>query len=196
MSRSERPQNRKRNHPRPPLLETTRVDGVRAPRDAEIMQKFAVVALHAQAAQPVAADDRAVLLRELLVGHARRRRDRGAFDRFPSGLFRLVVSCYTHGREDVGDKRLEVEHELIKVIDRRWARAPALRRGGHGFARGALPRRRLEAPARERGGRYNERSRERGGRCTRFAAVVAGAVVARGGRQRVLALGERPRRRR
>ena len=27
-SRSERPQNRKRNHPRPPLLETTRVDGV------------------------------------------------------------------------------------------------------------------------------------------------------------------------
>ena len=32
MSRSERPQNRKRNHPRPPLLETTRVDGVKAPR--------------------------------------------------------------------------------------------------------------------------------------------------------------------
>ena len=32
MSRSERPQNRKRNHPRPPLLETTGDDGVKAPR--------------------------------------------------------------------------------------------------------------------------------------------------------------------
>ena len=32
MSRSEGPQNRKRNHPRPPLLETTRDDGVKAPR--------------------------------------------------------------------------------------------------------------------------------------------------------------------
>ena len=30
-TRSERPQNKKRNHPRPPLLETTRVDGVKAP---------------------------------------------------------------------------------------------------------------------------------------------------------------------
>ena len=29
-TRSERPQNRKRDHPRPPLLETTRVDGVKA----------------------------------------------------------------------------------------------------------------------------------------------------------------------
>ena len=152
------------------------------------MQKFAIVALHAQAAQPVAADDRAVLLRELLVGHAGWCGDGGSLYGLSSGLFRLVVSCYTHGREDVGDERLEVEHELIKVINRRWARAPALRRGGHGFARGALPRRRLEAPARERGGMYSERSRERGGRCTRFAAVVAGAVVARGG-ERVLRFG-------
>ena len=90
------------------------------------MQKFAIVALHAQAAQPVAADDRAVFFGEFLVGHARRGGDGGSFYRFPSGLFRLVVSCYTHGREDVRDERLEVKHELIKVIDRRWARAPAL----------------------------------------------------------------------
>ena len=31
-TRSERPQNRKRDHPRPTLLETTRVDGVKAPQ--------------------------------------------------------------------------------------------------------------------------------------------------------------------
>ena len=31
-SRSERPQNPKKDHPRPPLLETTRVDGVKAPQ--------------------------------------------------------------------------------------------------------------------------------------------------------------------
>ena len=31
-TRSEWPHNRKRNHPRPPLLETTRVDGVKAPQ--------------------------------------------------------------------------------------------------------------------------------------------------------------------
>ena len=31
-TRSELPQNRKRDHPRPPLLETTRVDGVKAPQ--------------------------------------------------------------------------------------------------------------------------------------------------------------------
>ena len=90
------------------------------------MQKFAVVALHAQAAEPVAADDRAVLLRELLVGHAGWCGDGGSLYGLSSGLFTLVVSCYTHGREDVGDERLEVKHELIKVIDRRWARAPAL----------------------------------------------------------------------
>ena len=30
-TRSERPQNQQRNHPRPPLLETTRIDGVKAP---------------------------------------------------------------------------------------------------------------------------------------------------------------------
>ena len=34
--RSETAQNQKRNHPRPPLLETTRVDGVK--RDAESAQ--------------------------------------------------------------------------------------------------------------------------------------------------------------
>jgi hypothetical protein len=73
------------------------------------MQKFAVVALHAQAAQPVAADDGAVLLRELLVGHAGWRGDRGSFYGFPSGLFRLMVSCYTHGREDVGDERFKIK---------------------------------------------------------------------------------------
>ena len=31
ISRSERPQHRKRNHPRPPLSKMTRVDGVEAP---------------------------------------------------------------------------------------------------------------------------------------------------------------------
>ena len=31
-SGSERPQTRKRNHPRPPLLQTTRVDGVKVPQ--------------------------------------------------------------------------------------------------------------------------------------------------------------------
>ena len=35
-TRSEWPQNRKRNHPRPSLMHTSRVDGVKAPRDAEI----------------------------------------------------------------------------------------------------------------------------------------------------------------
>ena len=111
------------------------------------MQKFAVVALHAQAAQPVAADDRAVLLRELLVGHAGWCGDGGSLYGLSSGFLGLMVPGDGHRRQDVGDERLEVKHELIKVIDRRWARAPALRRGGHGCAVCVLRRRRWLAHA-------------------------------------------------
>ena len=35
-TRSERPQNKKRDHPPPSFLETSRLDGVKAPQDAEI----------------------------------------------------------------------------------------------------------------------------------------------------------------
>ena len=44
-TRSERPQIRKRNQPRHPLLETTRVDGVKAPQHRGTPRSYHLVAL-------------------------------------------------------------------------------------------------------------------------------------------------------